>query len=499
MTEVVGIQSSCGSSIQNTSSNSSSCRPINDGLYQQHCIIQNLHNSKSSLSDVAYLQSNTAEADVEEEEEVGGGERKRRRQQQHQQQQEYEYEEVNNFVGLFVTAFRRSVFRCSSSCDIITNTNKQAAAAAAAGGAMEIGVPTNVRHVAHVTFDRFNGFLGLPLEFQPEVPTRPPSASTTVFGVSTNSMQLSFDTRGNSVPTILLMMQHRLYALGGLQAEGIFRINPDNGQEESVRDQLNRGLLPEDVDVHSLAGLIKAWFRELPTGVLDCLSSEQVLQSQTEEECTELARLLPPTEFALLDWAINLMSDVAQFEHLNKMNARNIAMVFAPNMTHMADPLTALMHAVQVMNFLKTLIEKTLREREDSIIESALDFIGQDPSSGDGHHYTLQTILEEASEADGDPCVPDNPVVDQDDSSSDKNCKKEKESFSSDPKNRENIGAKSGGPKCSKIGQTSIAKKAPLKDKQRHVVNVARSAEKAKGNSLVSSMNLRSERIEAWR
>lgn len=32
----------------------------------------------------------------------------------------------------------------------------------------------------------------------------------------------------------------------------------------------------------------------------------------------------------------------------------------------MADPLTALIHAVQVMNFLKTLIMKTLHEREES-------------------------------------------------------------------------------------------------------------------------------------
>lgn len=37
----------------------------------------------------------------------------------------------------------------------------------------------------------------------------------------------------------------------------------------------------------------------------------------------------------------------------------------------MSDPLTALMYAVQVMNFLKTLIVKTLKEREDNIIESA--------------------------------------------------------------------------------------------------------------------------------
>ena len=41
---------------------------------------------------------------------------------------------------------------------------------------MEIGLPTDVRHVAHVTFDRFHGFLGLPVEFEPEVPRRAPSA-----------------------------------------------------------------------------------------------------------------------------------------------------------------------------------------------------------------------------------------------------------------------------------------------------------------------------------
>ncbi|KAL4318594.1 hypothetical protein GQ457_18G006230 [Hibiscus cannabinus] len=235
--------------------------------------------------------------------------------------------------------------------------------------AMEVGWPTDVRHVAHVTFDRFHGFLGLPVEFEPEVPSQAPSASTTVFGVSTESMQLSYDSRGNSVPTILLLMQCRLYAQGGLQTEGIFRINGENSQEVYVREKLNDGVVPEGVDAHCLAGLIKAWFRELPSGVLDSLNPEQVMQCQTEDQCFELARLLPSTEYALLDWAINLMADVVEHEHLNKMNERNIAVVFAPNMTQMDDPLTALMYAVQVMKFLKTLILRAIREREVSVVE----------------------------------------------------------------------------------------------------------------------------------
>ncbi|XP_009610938.1 rho GTPase-activating protein 5 [Nicotiana tomentosiformis] len=255
-------------------------------------------------------------------------------------------------LAVVVAALRKSLVTCSVDRDDVAN--------------MDIGWPTDVCHVSHVTFDRFDGFLGLPIELQPEVPRKVPSASVSVFGVSVQSMQCSYDLRGNSVPTILLKLQSRLYTEGGLQAEGIFRINAENSQEETVRSQLNRGIVPYGIDVHCLAGLIKAWFRELPTGVLDSLTPEQVMHCNTEEDCTQLVNLLPPTEAALLDWAINLMADVVHNEHYNKMNARNVAMVFAPNMTQMADPLTALIHAVQVMNLLKTLIMKTLREREES-------------------------------------------------------------------------------------------------------------------------------------
>ena len=63
-----------------------------------------------------------------------------------------------------MTAFRKSLIGCNNSREREELSS------------MEIGWPTNVRHVAHVTFDRFNGFLGLPVEFEPEVPRRPPSA-----------------------------------------------------------------------------------------------------------------------------------------------------------------------------------------------------------------------------------------------------------------------------------------------------------------------------------
>lgn len=66
-------------------------------------------------------------------------------------------------LAVFLTVFRKSLVGCRSRSGVQEQI-------------MEIGCPTNVRHVAHVTFDRFNGFLGLPVEFEPEVPRRPPSA-----------------------------------------------------------------------------------------------------------------------------------------------------------------------------------------------------------------------------------------------------------------------------------------------------------------------------------
>ncbi|MCD7467249.1 hypothetical protein HAX54_004578 [Datura stramonium] len=111
-----------------------------------------------------------------------------------------------------------------------------------------------------------------------------------------------------------------------------------------LNEQLKpRGIVPDTL-THCLAGLIKAWFRELPSGVLDTFLLERNTPDQDE---------------------------FSQYRN-----------GVCSNMTQMADPLTALMYAVQVMNFLRTLIEKTLKEREDSLVEpnsvSNLDNITDD-------------------------------------------------------------------------------------------------------------------------
>ena len=75
-------------------------------------------------------------------------------------------DEQLSLLALLVTLIRKSSFWVSRRND----------SSGSSGSGMDIGWPTNVQHVAHVTFDRFNGFLGLPVEFELEVPLRAPSA-----------------------------------------------------------------------------------------------------------------------------------------------------------------------------------------------------------------------------------------------------------------------------------------------------------------------------------
>lgn len=81
-----------------------------------------------------------------------------------------------SLLAILVTLFRKT-FWMSCKTDRADISSANAGGGGNCGsGVMEIGWPTDVQHVNHVTFDRFDGFLGLPVEFEPEVPRRAPSA-----------------------------------------------------------------------------------------------------------------------------------------------------------------------------------------------------------------------------------------------------------------------------------------------------------------------------------
>lgn len=150
MTEVVLHQSP--SHFPSTTSSSSSSGSDPNALINSP-IVEDREESHLGSSD---------QEEEEEEERCGFSERERKERDRDQGDQ-------LSVLELLVAAFRKSLIGPCS------NTEERGKFSSSSSS-MDIGWPSNVRHVAHVTFDRFNGFLGLPVEFEPEVPRRPPSA-----------------------------------------------------------------------------------------------------------------------------------------------------------------------------------------------------------------------------------------------------------------------------------------------------------------------------------
>nr|ACN28992.1 unknown [Zea mays] len=87
-------------------------------------------------------------------------------------------------VEMVMGALRRSLMLCSSSAGAGAGVREpeQEEDGVTPPGGMQIGGPTDVRHVSHVTFDRFIGFLDLPADLEPDVPRPVPSARSPACG-----------------------------------------------------------------------------------------------------------------------------------------------------------------------------------------------------------------------------------------------------------------------------------------------------------------------------
>jgi hypothetical protein len=110
----------------------------------------------------------------EEEEEEEGEEEEDEEEEFEGEEEEEEMDEVTVSSPLMLpaTEARGGV----SVVEMVTGAPEQEEDGATPPGGMQIGGPTDVRHVSHVTFDRFVGFLGLPADLEPDVPRPVPSA-----------------------------------------------------------------------------------------------------------------------------------------------------------------------------------------------------------------------------------------------------------------------------------------------------------------------------------
>uniref|UniRef100_A0A8C4T576 Si:ch211-247j9.1 n=1 Tax=Erpetoichthys calabaricus TaxID=27687 RepID=A0A8C4T576_ERPCA len=129
----------------------------------------------------------------------------------------------------------------------------------------------------------------------------------------------------------------------GLHEGGLFRRPGQAELIKELRDAFDAGEKPtfdRNTDVHTVASLLKLYFRELPEPVVpfskyeDFVLSAKLLTWEREQGMAELKRNLedlPKANLNLLRYICRFLNEVHSYSNVNKMDSQNLAAVFGTN------------------------------------------------------------------------------------------------------------------------------------------------------------------------
>ncbi|XP_064633160.1 rho GTPase-activating protein 24-like [Lineus longissimus] len=148
---------------------------------------------------------------------------------------------------------------------------------------------------------------------------------------------------GRSVPKVVEDCVNYLTA-HGMDVEGIFRLP---GLSKTIKKlkldydmAVDIDLTRDEVDVNSIASLLKLYFRELPEPVIPFQYYEMFLtmglkvehgDTRAMDTIRSLLDQLPVDNYNLLEYLCKFLEEVSKHCDENKMPAMNLALVFGPN------------------------------------------------------------------------------------------------------------------------------------------------------------------------
>jgi len=180
---------------------------------------------------------------------------------------------------------------------------------------------------------------------------------TGVFGVDPAGLEMEMDG-GYNVPSILVAMKRSFVEYGGLKQEGIFRLAGEQTEIKRIKEVMNKKEFDTSSDINSIASLIKIWFRELPTPILNCVPPEAIFHSSDSAACVKAFDELPDLQKTLLNWLMDLLIMVSQYSKENKMTPQNLAIVVAPNLYDVStsNPMEGLVMSQKCVQFLHNVL-----------------------------------------------------------------------------------------------------------------------------------------------
>lgn len=170
-----------------------------------------------------------------------------------------------------------------------------------------------------------------------------------VFGISlTDAIAISSVSDGLALPSVVYRCIEFLEKKQAVKEEGIYRLSGSTAEVKALRERFNTegdvDLLQEEVnagslDPHAVAGLLKAYLRELPTSVLtrdlhmEFMRVLDILdKKERSRELGQLVSSLPLANYTLLRTLCKHLIKVISYQDVNKMTMRNVGIVFSPTL-----------------------------------------------------------------------------------------------------------------------------------------------------------------------
>lgn len=147
------------------------------------------------------------------------------------------------------------------------------------------------------------------------------------------------------VPAIVYRCIELLKVRGGIFEEGIFRLSGSTSTIRTLKERFNTeydvDLVHSETqyDVHAVAGLLKLFLREIPATILSTnLATEfrdavDISDPKTRAQALQaLVNSLPRENRDLLCVLCSLLTEIISHSEVNKMNLRNVGIMFAPTL-----------------------------------------------------------------------------------------------------------------------------------------------------------------------
>ncbi|NXW83551.1 RHG23 protein, partial [Alopecoenas beccarii] len=167
------------------------------------------------------------------------------------------------------------------------------------------------------------------------------------FGVRLEDCQPALDNK--NVPLIVeaccKVVEDR-----GLEYMGIYRVPGNNAVVSSLQEQLNKGATEINLqderwqDLNVISSLLKSFFRKLPEPLFTDDKYNDFIEANRIEDASErmrtlrkLIRDLPGHYYETLKFLVGHLKTIADHSEKNKMEPRNLALVFGPTLVRTSE------------------------------------------------------------------------------------------------------------------------------------------------------------------